>query len=88
MTACPQCGLQATGGFRCVMCGFDRTTWHQPTVTETPITFLIRCRCGWSDSVRRQNALARAAKIRGAITAHRRKMGAIDPDPRWRPPEG
>lgn len=34
--------------------------------------YIVRCSCGWSFRVPRQNALARAAKVRAAIAAHLR----------------
>lgn len=49
---------------------------HQPITHDieerrTPIAILITCSCGWHSQItRRQNALARASKVRAAIRAH------------------
>lgn len=44
---------------------------HEITVRKSPIAELVRCSCGWTAQVtRRQNALARAAKVRSAIFHH------------------
>ncbi len=44
---------------------------HLITTRESPIEVLLFCTCGWTDSVtRRQNALARAAKVKGKIRRH------------------
>jgi hypothetical protein len=47
------------------------TRAHEITEHVTPIGHLLRCKCGWSHTVPRQNALARAAKVRRAIREHR-----------------
>lgn len=43
---------------------------HEITERKTPLAVLLRCSCGWYREIsRRQNALARAAKVRAAIRA-------------------
>lgn len=42
---------------------------------KTPINYLVTCTCGWTyQTTRRQNAWARAAKIRGAVAAHSKEI--------------
>ena len=48
---------------------------HSVRQIRTPIGFTLRCRCGWSDFVPRQNALARAAKIRRLMNEHEQMNG-------------
>lgn len=44
---------------------------HKISETRTPIAVILRCSCGWHYSAsRRQNARARAAKVKAAIRAH------------------
>lgn len=44
------------------------------TETVAPLSITVRCQCGWSHTEsRRQNALARAAKMRAAINKHQCK---------------
>lgn len=43
---------------------------HNIDVRKTPIGHLIRCACGWSQVIPKQNALARAAKVRAACRKH------------------
>ncbi len=48
---------------------------HIMTERRSPVAFLLRCSCGWSRQItRRQNALARAAKIRAAWNEHEREI--------------
>jgi len=50
---------------------------HQITTRKTPIYYLIQCSCGWHfETSRKQNAWARAAKIRAAISRHTLASGA------------
>lgn len=49
---------------------------HQITERRAPGSFLVRCSCGWSVEIRKQNALARAAKIRRAIREHQESAAA------------
>lgn len=38
---------------------------------RTPVSFVTTCNCGWRhETTRRQNAWARAAKIRAAVAEH------------------
>lgn len=47
---------------------------HEITTRTTPISYILTCTCGWSHTEkRRQNALARAAKIEAARRKHRRE---------------
>lgn len=44
---------------------------HEITERPTPINYLVMCTCGWQyQTTRRQNARARASKIRAAIRQH------------------
>lgn len=44
---------------------------HVLTEYVSPAHYIIRCSCGWSAmQPRRQNALARAAKLRAAVAHH------------------
>lgn len=44
---------------------------HVIVTIRSPINITARCSCGWSVTItRRQNALARAAKIRAVIHKH------------------
>lgn len=44
---------------------------HEISECTSPINVTVRCSCGWSyTESRRQNAWARAAKIRAAIDKH------------------
>lgn len=43
---------------------------HEIAVRATPVNTLVQCTCGWSRTVPRQNALARAAKVRRHIREH------------------
>lgn len=44
---------------------------HKITERTSPASILLRCSCGWMQSITRaQNALARAAKVRAAIAKH------------------
>ena len=45
----------------------------------TPVGTNIRCACGWSHQVRRQNAMARAQKVYSAKRAHLQSV--IDAQP-------
>jgi hypothetical protein len=47
---------------------------HVIDQVKSPIHFKVFCSCGWSfQTTRKQNAWARAAKIRAAIKAHEEK---------------
>jgi hypothetical protein len=47
------------------------TRAHEIAQRTTPINHLVVCTCGWSfQTTRKQNAWARAAKVRGAIRQH------------------
>lgn len=55
-----------------------KTDTHEITQHKNPIQYVLRCSCGWSFSTsRRQNAWARAAKIRAAVGAH--LAGGVNP---------
>ena len=44
---------------------------HEVAERATPLHYMAVCTCGWVfQTTRRQNALARAAKIRAAIRQH------------------
>lgn len=44
---------------------------HAIVEIKSPVTVIVRCECGWSHTeTRRQNALARDAKIRQAKRSH------------------
>lgn len=44
---------------------------HRIHKTTTPISVTARCTCGWAHrETRRQNAFARAAKLKAAISKH------------------
>jgi hypothetical protein len=44
---------------------------HEPTTYRTPISVIVRCSCGWSATQsRRQNAFARATKLKSAWRRH------------------
>jgi acetone carboxylase gamma subunit len=43
---------------------------HTITTRKTPMGHMAICSCGWTFSVPRQNAWARAAKIRAAVNKH------------------
>jgi hypothetical protein len=44
---------------------------HHIDEIRSPIAIILRCSCGWTRSIsRQQNALARAAKVRAAIAEH------------------
>jgi hypothetical protein len=50
---------------------------HDITERRSPINIVVRCSCGWSRTfTRKQNALARAAKVRAAVDAHNREIEA------------
>lgn len=50
---------------------------HSITERRSPINITVRCTCGWVHTeTRRQNALARAAKVRAAIDKHNRDVWA------------
>jgi hypothetical protein len=53
----------------------QKTIDHQIDETVSPIAVLLRCSCGWHTAVsRKQNALARAAKVRSHIHKHLEEM--------------
>jgi hypothetical protein len=55
----------------------DMTCKHEITERRSPAAILILCTCGWSRAVlRRQNALARASKVRAARAEHEREIEA------------
>lgn len=55
------------------------TGHHHLHTRQSPGAVLLRCTCGWSCQVsRRQNALARAAKVRGAWARHLREAPVAD----------
>ena len=43
---------------------------HNITQRHAPTCVLVMCSCGWQRQFKRENALARAAKVRKAIRAH------------------
>lgn len=46
---------------------------HKIVEKASPVSVILRCSCGWSHQIdRRQNALARAAKVRAAKREHER----------------
>lgn len=46
---------------------------HDITTRRSPVAIIVRCTCGWSRQfTRHQNALARAARVRAAISEHQR----------------
>lgn len=47
---------------------------HAVTQITTPGAVILSCTCGWGrQESRRQNAFARAAKVRAAIARHRKE---------------
>ena len=47
------------------------TQAHLITERESPVAMLLRCKCGWHKEItRKQNALARAAKVKAAVHEH------------------
>lgn len=57
-------------------------TEHRFTEARSPVSINLRCTCGWSRQItRRQNALARAAKVRGAMSRHIRDVEKRDHNP-------
>jgi len=53
----------------------DMTSKHEITERRSPAAILILCTCGWSRAVlNRQNALARASKVRAARAEHEREI--------------
>ena len=47
------------------------------TERRAPTATIVCCTCGWSRTItRRQNALARAAKVRAARNEHARQVAA------------
>lgn len=55
----------------------DRAPYHDQNELRTPIAILLRCSCGWRRQVtRKQNALARAAKVRALWAEHDREIEA------------
>jgi hypothetical protein len=54
-------------------------TDHYITETRSPVAVIWRCSCGWSHrETRRQNALARAAKLRAAANKHKTTLNPED----------
>lgn len=50
---------------------------HEMSQSVSPISVTIRCTCGWHRQItRRQNALARTAKVRAAFNEHRKQITA------------
>jgi hypothetical protein len=48
---------------------------HDIQTWKSPINFTVRCPCGFVRVIsRKQNALARASKVRSAYTAHNKIM--------------
>ena len=48
---------------------------HDIAERRSPVNILVMCSCGWIRTfTRHQNALGRAAKIRGAINQHDRDV--------------
>lgn len=48
---------------------------HDLEVRKSPINFIVHCRCGFSRTItRRQNALARARKVKSAIREHDKQV--------------
>lgn len=46
-------------------------THHYIEHRSTPISYMAVCRCGWSfETKRKQNAFARAGKIKAAVARH------------------
>jgi hypothetical protein len=54
---------------------------HDIQEREAPTGYLVLCSCGWSVFVRKQNALARAAKIRTARKTHLAEIATCAPVP-------
>jgi hypothetical protein len=53
----------------------DMTSKLEITERRSPAAILILCTCGWSRAVlHRQNALARASKVRAARAEHEREI--------------
>ncbi len=53
-------------------------TNHEITERRSPISIEIMCKCGWRATIsRRQNALARAAKVRAIINKHLKNSDAL-----------
>jgi hypothetical protein len=59
-------------GYRDMKLGNTNMPYAGFTQTVTPVAVIVRCRyCGWSHTEsRRQNALARAAKMKAAVSQH------------------
>lgn len=54
---------------------------HDCQVWKSPIAFTVQCRCSFRRVIpRRQNALARAAKVKGAINEHDKLVEAEEND--------
>jgi hypothetical protein len=48
---------------------------HSISEIRSPAAIILRCTCGWVQQItRRQNALARAAKVHAAITEHEKSI--------------
>lgn len=48
---------------------------HEITERASPVSIQLRCTRGWSRQIdRRQNALARAAKVKAAKAEHEREL--------------
>lgn len=57
----------------------QRTVEHKISESVSPVSVQVRCSCGWYQSVtRKQNAFARAAKVRMAIRMH---LKAVEQQP-------
>lgn len=56
---------------------------HEVVELTSPDAIILRCSCGWSHQIdRRQNAFARAAKVRAEKTKHRREVAQKEADDR------
>jgi hypothetical protein len=49
---------------------------HDISKRQTPIGYQVICICGWSRTFKKQNAWARAAKVRAAVAEHFREIEA------------
>jgi uncharacterized protein YecT (DUF1311 family) len=57
------------------------STKHVITERNGPGSYIVACSCGARRQFPRQNALARAAKVRAWIAAHDREIAAKEPKP-------
>jgi hypothetical protein len=62
-------------------------TKHETSEHRSPVAILLRCSCGWSRQIsRKQNALARAAKVKAAWREHEQQIPQAFGDERQHQP--